>query len=386
MDIIKVINKSQIGEFHNLVHNIYKEDKNWIPHIQQDVEAVFDPKKNSYHKRGEIERFILKKENTTIGRIAVFYSNKKTKKDSMKIGGVGFFECINNQEAANLLFEASVAWLKERKIEAMDGPINFGEKEKYWGLMVEGFDKPTIYGQNYHLNYYKDLFENFGFKVYYNQHVYCKDLKEPYPDKFYERAARIKARKHFSIIHMKNYDFKKYAQYFVEVYNAAWGTHHTFKPLKIEQAEKMFTKMKAIIDLRLIWFGFYKKTPICFFIGIPDANQYLKYANGNLNMIGKLKFLFHKTFNKSDTVAALVFGVIPKFQKLGLESALAHHTSNKMLEDGYTKVIQSWIGDFNPKMIKVCESFLGSQIYQKLTTYRYLFDKKAKFKPHPIIK
>ena len=155
MDIIKVINKSQIGEFHNLVHNIYKEDKNWIPHIQQDVEAVFDPKKNSYHKRGEIERFILKKENTTIGRIAVFYSNKKTKKDSMKIGGVGFFECINNQEAANLLFEASVAWLKERKIEAMDGPINFGEKEKYWGLMVEGFDKPTIYGQNYHLNYYK---------------------------------------------------------------------------------------------------------------------------------------------------------------------------------------------------------------------------------------
>ena len=386
MDIIKVINKSQIGEFHNLVHNIYKEDKNWIPHIQQDVEAVFDPKKNSYHKRGEIERFILKKENTTIGRIAVFYSNKKTKKDSMKIGGVGFFECINNQEAANLLFEASVAWLKERKIEAMDGPINFGEKEKYWGLMVEGFDKPTIYGQNYHLNYYKDLFENFGFKVYYNQHVYCKDLKEPYPDKFYERAARIKARKHFSIIHMKNYDFKKYAQYFVEVYNAAWGTHHTFKPLKIEQAEKMFTKMKAIIDLRLIWFGFYKKTPICFFIGIPDANQYLKYANGNLNMIGKLKFLFHKTFNKSDTVAALVFGVIPKFQKLGLESALANHTSNKMLEDGYTKVIQSWIGDFNPKMIKVCESFLGSQIYQKLTTYRYLFDKKAKFKPHPIIK
>ena len=367
MDIIKVINKSQIEEFHNLVHNIYIKEKNWIPHIQQDVEAVFNPEKNSYHKSGEIERFILKKENTTIGRIAVFYSNKKNKKDSLKIGGVGFFECINNQEAANLLFAESVSWLKERKIEAMDGPINFGEKEKYWGLMVQGFDKQTIYGQNYHLSYYKDLFENFGFKVYYNQHVYCKYLREPYPDKFYERAERIKSRKNFSISHMKNYDFKKYAKYFVEVYNAAWGTHHTFKPLQIEQAEKMFKKMKAIIDQRLIWFGFYKKTPICFFIGMPDANQYLKYVNGNLNMIGKLKFLFHKKFNKSDTVAALVFGVIPKFQKLGLESAIANHTTNHMLKDGYDTVIQSWIGDFNPKMIKVCESFLGSDIYQKLT-------------------
>jgi hypothetical protein len=386
MDIIKVINKSQIEEFHNLVYSIYKENKNWIPHVQQDIETIFNPNKNSYHKKGEIERFILQKNNKTIGRIAVFYNYQNNQKDSLKTGGVGFFECINNQAAANTLFETSVSWLKERNIEAMDGPINFGEKEKYWGLMVEGFEKPTIYGQNYHLSYYKDLFEQFGFKAYYNQHVYCKDLKQPYPDKFYERAARIKSRPDFLIDHMKNYDFKKYAKYFVEIYNAAWGTHHTFKPLKTEQAEKMFEKMKPIIDQRLIWFGFYKEIPICFFIAIPDINQYFKYINGNLNMIGKLKFLFHKTFNKSDTVAALVFGVTPKFQKLGLESALAEKTTEEMLKDGYKKVIQSWIGDFNPKMIKVCENFLGSDIYQKLTTYRYLFDKKAVFKPHPIIK
>ena len=99
-----------------------------------------------------------------------------------------------------------------------------------------------------------------------------------------------------------------------------------------------------------------------------------------------MKFLFHKTFRQANVVSAMVFGVIPKFQKLGLESAVANHTTNDMLKNGYTTVIQSWIGDFNPKMIKVCESFLGSDIYQKLTTYRYLFDKKAEFKPHPIIK
>ena len=148
----------------------------------------------------------------------------------------------------------------------------------------------------------------------------------------------------------------------------------------------MFKKMKPIIDQQLIWFGFYKEKPICFFIGIPDINHYLKHVYGNLNTWGKVKFLFHKKFNKSDTVVALVFGVTTKFQGLGLESALAHYTSKKMLKNGYTKVLQSWIGDFNPKMIKVCESFLGSDIYQKLTTYRYLFDKKAIFKPHPIIK
>jgi len=386
MNIIKVRNKFEISEFHRIVHILYKNQKNWIPHIKQDVESIFNPQKNPYHKHGEIERFILQKDNITIGRIAVFYSTKNNEKDTLKTGGVGFFECIDDQDAANLLFTTSIKWLKEKNIEAMDGPINFGEKEKYWGLLVKGFDKHTVYGQNYHLSYYKNLFEDFGFKTYYNQHVYCKDLQEPYPDKFYERAKRIKSRPHFSMDHMKNYDFKKYSKYFADVYNAAWGTHHTFKPIKIQQAEKMFRKMKSIIDQKLIWFGFYKDMPICFFIGIPDINQYLKFINGDLNTLGKLKFLFHKTFNKTDTVAALVFGVIPKFQKLGLESALANHTTDKMLDNGYKNVIQSWIGDFNPKMIKVCESFLGSNIYQKLTTYRYLFDKKAEFKPHPIIK
>ena len=105
MNIIKVINKSQIEEFHNLVYSIYKEDKNWIPHIQQDVEAIFNPNKNLHHKKGEIARFILQKNKKTIGRIAVFYSTKHQKKDSLKSGGIGFFECINNQEAANRLFE-----------------------------------------------------------------------------------------------------------------------------------------------------------------------------------------------------------------------------------------------------------------------------------------
>ena len=143
MKIIEVSTLSDIAEFHNLVYVLYKNQKNWIPHIKQDVESVFDPKKNSYHKNGEITRFILKENEKTIGRIAVFYVKKEKKQNDIKTGGIGFFECINNQDAANILFDQSLSWLKKRKLQAADGPINFGEKEKFWGLMVEGFDCQT---------------------------------------------------------------------------------------------------------------------------------------------------------------------------------------------------------------------------------------------------
>ena len=110
MNIIKVRNKFEISEFHKLTYTLYKKETMWIPHIKQEVEAVFNPSKNSYHSHGEIERFILRDGNKTIGRIAVFYDNRKKDKQVGDLkGGIGFFECINNQNAANLLFEKDLS-------------------------------------------------------------------------------------------------------------------------------------------------------------------------------------------------------------------------------------------------------------------------------------
>ncbi|MDP4588198.1 MAG: hypothetical protein NWS86_08455, partial [Flavobacteriales bacterium] len=79
-------------------------------------------------------------------------------------GGMGFFDCIDNQEAANLLFETCKKWLNEQGAEAMDGPINFGEKDRFWGLLVENFTDLSSYALNYNPDYYVRLFENYGFQ------------------------------------------------------------------------------------------------------------------------------------------------------------------------------------------------------------------------------
>ena len=47
-------------------------------------------------------------------------------------------------------------------MEAMDGPINFGERDKFWGLLIEGFSEP-LYAMNYNAPYYKELFEKTSF-------------------------------------------------------------------------------------------------------------------------------------------------------------------------------------------------------------------------------
>ena len=128
MNISTISNKKDIKEFHQLPYIINENNKYWIPHIKQEVENIFNAKNNFFHQYGEIERFIVRRKNKPIGRIAVFYDKRKIDKEAQPTGGVGFFECINNQECANILFKKSIDWLKKRKIEAMDGPINFGER------------------------------------------------------------------------------------------------------------------------------------------------------------------------------------------------------------------------------------------------------------------
>ncbi len=157
-----------------------KNNPNYIQPLDNEVNDVFNTLKNKNFKYGETKRWILKDDNNNlIGRIAAFIHSKYINKGTeFATGGIGFFDCINDSAAAKILFDAAKNWLQSKGMEAMDGPINFGDRDKWWGLMVEGFEQPPIYGMPYNPPYYEQLFENYGFKNYYNQYYYAMGVKD----------------------------------------------------------------------------------------------------------------------------------------------------------------------------------------------------------------
>ncbi|RYZ44941.1 MAG: hypothetical protein EOP49_26185, partial [Sphingobacteriales bacterium] len=183
--LTEVQDAKQIKQFLELPVRIYKDDPNWIRPLNKDIEDVFDPKKNKFFKQGECKRWLLKDAGgQVIGRIAAF-TNKKYKQEQ-PTGGIGFFECIDDQAAANFMLDHCRTWLGERGMEAMDGPINFGERDRWWGLVVEGYFEP-LYCMNYNPPYYKTLLENYGFQVYFNQECFGMKVIYEFQDKFYQR-------------------------------------------------------------------------------------------------------------------------------------------------------------------------------------------------------
>lgn len=386
MQLIEVKDKKSIREFHRVPYIIYKNDKNWIPHLTQDVEKLFNPEKNKAFRGGAAIRWVLKNDQgELIGRVAAFVHKKYSGGFEYPVGGMGYFECINDKKAAFLMFDACKQWLTDKGMKAMDGPINFGEKSEYWGLLVQNFDYPPTYQVNYNPAYYREFFEAYGFQVFYEQYIFWRDLVRTADEVFMRKTQLLWNDPKFELRDVRGMSDEQLARYFIEIYNDAWGSHEGFASMKFEQALKIMKAIKPVKDPRITVFAFYDKQPVAFYINLPELNQIFRHLNGNLNLWGKLKFLYYKKFAGSTTMYGVVFGVVKDFQGRGVEASMIRWAGEIIVPEGkYKDTILTWIGDFNVKMLKVCKN-LDASLLRTLYTYRVMFDENIPFKRAPFI-
>ncbi|MBA2563019.1 MAG: hypothetical protein H0V14_08930 [Chitinophagaceae bacterium] len=386
MHLQLVTNKAAANEFIQVPLVIYKNDPNFIRPLDKDINDVFDPEKNKAFRFGECARWVLKDQNEDlIGRIAAFVNKKyKNKGDEQPTGGIGFFECINDQSAADMLFDVAKSWLTQKGMEAMDGPINFGERDRWWGLVVEGF-KPPIYLMNYNLPYYKTLFENYGFKNFYNQVCWHLFVQTKLSEKFYHIHQKYAALPEYKAVKINKKNISKFANDFSIVYNNAWASHEGNKQISKEIAIKMFKAMKPVMDEDLIWFVYHKEEPIAFWLNLPDLNQIVKHLNGKFNWLAKIKFALLKWKGICDKFTGIVFGISPEFQGKGIDYFMIVEGAKVIQANTkYNELELQWQGDFLPKMLNISKN-LGAEQSRLLTTYRYIFDRSKEFKRHPVL-
>jgi hypothetical protein len=385
MQVIEVNTPSLVREFINVNVRINRKDPHYIRPLDKDVLEVFDPKKNRSFSRGRIQCWLLQNDNGFAGRIAAFYDPQyKNKGDVYKAGGIGFFDCINDQEAANLLFDTARDWLNSFGVQAMDGPINFGERDKWWGLLIEGFH-PPLYGMNFNPPYYQDLFRNYGFEIFYNQLCWHLDVDSKLPEKFYAAHEKHTLNKDVKARRVDKNDIEKFAHDFVTVYNKAWAGHEGNKSMSAQKAVSIFRKLKPIMDRDLMWFTYYKEEPVALWLNIPDLNQIFRGFNGKFTMMHKMMFFLHKLRGKCTRFVGIIYGIVPEWQGTGIDYYMIVEAS-KIIQSkkNYKELELQWQGDFNPKMIAISKH-LGCQLSRKLATFRYQFDKEAEFKRHPIL-
>jgi len=381
MSMIEVGDKKSEALFINVPRALLQDDPNWIPGITAEIRSIFDPSANPYFKHGVARRWIVVDAyGEVLGRIAAFINFQKMYDGNKKTGCIGFFDCVDNREAAFLLFDTAIEWLVERyQVDAVDGPVNFGENDKYWGLLIKGFTPPS-YGMNYNPAYYQNLFESYGFEIRYKQLTNRIDLGRPIPERFDKIAKRVLANRQHRFEPYRNNDRERFVRDFVTIYNQAWASFNNFQPMDADIVRKSLDEMGPIMDESAIWFVYVNDKAAGVLLAVPDVNEILKYSGDISSWWNKGKFLFYRRTKGFSCLRVILMGIVPEFQQRGLESGLIMHAYAAQHKNGrYQQVQLAWVGDFNHKMIAI-HNAIGATEEKQHATFRKTLTHSEKLK------
>ncbi len=387
--LVEVTDRATERDFFAIMHILYDGDPNFICPVEQTIKDIFNPKKNKLFIDGDAIRWVAyNQKDEVVGRIAAFYNKEKAAIEDQPTGGCGFFEAIDDYSLAEMLFDASREWLKARGMEAMDGPINFGQRDSWWGVLVEGFDYEPLFENPYNPPYYQGFFEQYGFKDYFQQYSYIWRVDDDdLSPKIHARAARLAETPGYTFRHIERKELAGAAENFRTIYNKAWSMFKGVKPMEAAEAAAIMKSIKPIFDPEILYFAYFNDEPIGFFIMVPDLNRVLKQFNGKFGALQKLKFLWDlKVRRKCDRIFGLIFAITPEFQGRGVESGLMSAITNEYLhseKNRYKALELAWMGDFNPVMNHMIVKYVCATRHKIHITYRYLFDREKEFERCP---
>ncbi len=364
--IKKVESKKELMTFIKIPWKIYKNNPYWVPPLIYDKKKILDKKKNPFFEHADMELFLAIKDGELAGRIAAIKNDLHNQYHNDKVGFFGFFECINDQEVANKLFDAAKEWLISKGLNAMRGPANPSSNDEY-GMLLEGFDDEPRLLMPYNPKYYLELCENYGFKkakdLYAYKITYDKIITS---DKLRRVAEIARERSKIKITELNLKDFKKELEKVKYVYNKAWAPNWGFVPMTEKEIDALAKDLKPLVEPSLVLFGEIDGNLVGFSLVMPDYNQIFKTMNGRL-----LPFNFIKLFTQRKKITwarILTLGIIPEYQRRGLDAVFYWEIVNRATKLGIYLGEASWILEDNDMMNRAAE-VMNSELYKKYRIY-----------------
>ena len=368
--IVAVNDKKGLKKFVDLPWSIYNstEHPQWVPPLKMAVYEALDTKKNPFYKRASIQLFLAEKDGKTVGRIAAIENRAHNEFHQDKVGFYGFFECIEDQDVANMLFDTASEWLKTQGLTIMRGPANPSTNHEC-GLLVRGQSQHPTIMTTWNPKYYSDLHEKSGMQSAKDLVAYAikTDLAVALPPKVVEYAERIRRD---SKITFRDFDIKNFNRDVAvcyDIYNSAWEKNWGFVPMTRDEFSHMAKDMKMALDPRFAFIAEVDGKPAGFMLALPDFNHIFKrIPNGNLFPTGIFKLLIGKRMLRS--VRIMTLGVKPEFRGGGIFAAFTHESFMRAQKYKILYGEASWILEDNEAMNKPWRD-LGAPLYRRWRMY-----------------
>ncbi|MEW6051599.1 MAG: N-acetyltransferase [Candidatus Zixiibacteriota bacterium] len=364
IEVVEVETPAQLNSFINYSNELYQNEPNYVMPLTVERKEFFSTEKNPFYRIAKVKLFLAMRDRTVCGRIATCINYTHNDYHHEKVGFFGFFDTPDDSEIASKLLKVAMITLKREGMEKMRGPMNFSTNHEI-GFLVEGFDRPPAVMMTYNYPYQPQLAEKFGLKKVMDLLGFILTKETPIPERILKVTERFQSRSQITLRPLNMADFDNEVKRINAVYNQAWAPNWGFVPMDETEFFYMAKNLRQIVDPHMVFIAEHEGKPVAFSIAVPDINQALIYLKGKLFPFGLVKLFWHtKIKNKVNGVRLITMGVIPEFQKRGVDMMLFVNTYQTGVKRGYTWAELSWILETNELMCRAAED-MGAKVFKK---------------------
>ncbi len=358
--------RAELEGFIRFPFRLLRDEPHWVPPLLMERRDFFDPGKNPLYEYAQVQPFAALRAGEVVGTIVAVRNGRygQFHPEDAHVGFFGCFDCVPEQAVADALFGAAGAWLKERGMGVMRGPVNLTTNDVV-GLLVDGFQDDPAIMMPYNPPSYAGQFEAAGFRKAKDLFAFTLTIQE-YRGQLDHVSAKLAERGGIRIRPVDLGRWKDELEFVRSCYNEAWANNWGFVPWTDRELDFIARELKPLIDPRLAFMCEVNGVPAGFAISVPDANEAIKRARGRLFPFGLLKLLWKLKVEKCSRIRTIAMGVLPRYRRRGLDAFLVHHLIQGATGMGYSTGEMGWVLEDNVPMLSALDQIKA----RRTKTYR----------------
>ena len=362
-EVIEVTSKRDLNDFIRFPLILFSRDPFYVPPLLREMQKHFS-QKNPFFHHARVRYFVAKKNGDICGRVVSIINKRHIEFHKENAGFFGFFESVDDHEAASALLDRVSVVLRTEGMDIMRGPMSFSTNDEC-GLLIDGFHNRPLVMTPYNPPYYADLMERYGFRKAKDLYAYIFDIQDELPAKLL-RVADIVAKTGVTVRPMNKKHFDHDMFIFKDVYNSAWEKNWGFIPLTDEELLYLSNNLKPVVVPDLTVIAEKNAEPVGFMGILPDFNLVLKHMKGKMNPISILKAFYYA--KKIKDLRVLLLGIKNEYRNKGIDALLLREAFKGVKRGGYKRVEFSWILEDNLPVQRLI-GLIGGRLYKKYRIY-----------------
>lgn len=346
LKIERVTTARQKKQFLQFPWTLYQGDPNWIPPLRGSQKEMVNYRPHPFYDRNRCQTFLAYRGDEVCGRIAAILNQGHNVHYNERRGFFGFFDCRDDQEAANGLFDAVRLWFDDQGIHRLRGPTNPSLNYEL-GLLIDGFDTPPVFMMTYNPPYYQRLIENYGFRKTQDMYAFWGhvDMLPKIASKLAPISQQIIERYNVKLRNLDTSRFQQDVEMFLNLYNRSLRNTWGFVPMSAREVKRLAGELKMIIAPEMAVCASVDDRVVGAAFALPDYNPRIKDIDGRLFPFGFIHLLRNRRAIKR--IRVISTNVLPEYQRMGIGMVLMAGLVPKVLEWGIEEAEFSWVLESN---------------------------------------